>query len=213
MDIKLSKNHPKMTYKIIGSGAEAVIYHDGDNAVKERVSKGYRHPVIDKGLRKTRTRREAKILSKLKEIGFPSPLLVNFDDKGMKVSMEFIEGDKLRDVFSKDPMKFSREIGEKIGVLHNNNIIHHDLTTSNMILRNSAIHFIDFGLSFFSTKGEDMAVDMHLLDRAMESRHHQFYPKCFNEAVKGYLKTAKNGKHVMRRFEKVSLRGRNKAKH
>jgi len=202
-----------MKYNVIGAGAEAVVYHGDDKVVKERVRKGYRHPVIDNGLRKARTKREAKILSKLKEIKFPSPMLVDYDDKEMKVNMEFVDGDKLRDVFENNPINFSREIGEKIGVLHNNNIIHHDLTTSNMILKGDVIHFIDFGLSFFSEKVEDMAVDLHLLDRAMESRHHKFYPKCFDEAVKGYLKTSKKGKEVLKRFESVCLRGRNKGRH
>lgn len=201
-----------MEYEIFDSGAEAVIYYDDKGVVKERISKSYRHPSIDSSLRKTRTRREAKILSTLKKIGFPSPLLHDVDDRKMKVNMEFIEGDKLRDVFDKAPLKLSREIGEKIGILHNNGIIHHDLTTSNMILKDRKVHFIDFGLSFFSKKAEDMAVDMHLLDRAMESRHHMHYPGCFREAVKGYLKTAKKGKEVMDRFSKVSLRGRNKGK-
>ncbi len=213
MSSKLEIDAKKMSYKIIGSGAEAVIYHNEDIVVKERVCKGYRHPEIDASLRKSRTKREAKILSKLKEIGFPSPALLKMDDKNMKVNMEFIDGDKLRDVFEKDPMSFSKEIGERIGDLHNNRIIHHDLTTSNMILNGNTIHFIDFGLSFFSDKVEDMAVDLHLLDRAMESRHHKCYPKCFDEAVKGYLKTAKNGKEVLKRFETVSMRGRNKGKH
>ena len=202
-----------MEYEIIGRGAEAVIYHEGDEAVKERIPKSYRHPKIDKSLRKSRTRREAKILTKLKEIKFPAPLLVNMDDKKMKVNMQFLEGDKLRDVFHENAVDFSREIGEKIGILHNNKIIHHDLTTSNMILKHGKVHFIDFGLSFFSERVEDMAVDLHLLERAMESRHHKHYPECFDEAVKGYLKTASKGKDVLERFKKVSLRGRNKNKH
>ena len=202
-----------MELEIIGSGAEAVIYKETNIVIKDRVKKNYRHPIIDQNLRKTRTRREAKILSKLKEIKFPSPILIDFDDKGMKVNMEFIYGNKLRDVFSNDPIKFSKEIGEKIGILHNNKIIHHDLTTSNMILRGNDIHFIDFGLSFFSEKVEDMAVDIHLLDRAMESRHHEHYPDCFKAAVKAYKKSSKKGKEVMDRFKKVSLRGRNKGKH
>lgn len=198
---------------MIGSGAEAVIYYDNDSVVKERVQKSYRHPVIDESLRRTRTRREAKVLQKLREIGFPSPYLLSMDDKKMKVNMEFISGNKLRDVLDNDPINLSRQIGEKIGMLHNSGIIHHDLTTSNMILREGKVHFIDFGLSFFSEKAEDMAVDLHLLDRAMESRHHQHYPACFNEAVKGYLATASNGKEVVDRFRKVILRGKNKAKH
>jgi Kae1-associated kinase Bud32 len=202
-----------MEYEIIGSGAEAVIHYDGDSVVKERVRKSYRHPKIDSSLRKSRTRREAKILSTLKKIGFPSPGLINMDDSEMKVNMEFIDGEKLRDVFDANPVKFSREIGEKIAILHNNEIIHHDLTTSNMILKDDNIHFIDFGLSFFSKKVEDMAVDLHLLDRAMESRHYEHYPKCFNEAAKSYAKKANLGKEVIARFRKVDLRGRNKNKH
>lgn len=202
-----------MENKIIGSGAEAIIYKKQDQVVKDRVSKSYRHPMIDRSLRRTRTRREAKILSKLKDIGFPSPVLVDFDDKEMKVTMEFIYGKKLRDVFHENPEEFSRDIGKKIAMLHENNIIHYDLTTSNMILRGKNVHFIDFGLSFFSEKAEDMAVDLHLLDRAMESRHHKHYPKCFELAIESYLKNSRRGKEVLERFGKVSLRGRNKNKH
>jgi len=202
-----------MEYEIIGRGAEAVIYHNGDEVIKERILKSYRHPKIDSSLRKSRTKREAKILTKLQEIQFPAPFLVDMDDKTMKINMQFLEGNKLRDVFHNDAVKFSREIGEKIAVLHNNKIIHHDLTTSNMVLNKGKIHFIDFGLSFFSERVEDMAVDLHLLERAMESRHHKHYPECFNEAMKVYLKTAAKGKDVMERFKKVSLRGRNKNKH
>ncbi|MBN2112326.1 Kae1-associated serine/threonine protein kinase [Candidatus Woesearchaeota archaeon] len=202
-----------MENKVIGSGAEAVIYKKDESVVKDRIKKSYRHPQIDRNLRKLRTRREAKILSKLKEIGFPSPVLMDFDDSRMTVVMEYIYGAKLRDIFHTNPKKFSREIGEKMAILHNNGIIHHDLTTSNMILRGKEIHFIDFGLSFFSEKAEDMAVDIHLLDRAMESRHHEHYPECFNEAVKAYAKKADAGKEVLARFRKVNLRGRNKAKH
>jgi len=203
----------QMEYKVIGRGAEAVIYHNGNEVIKERILKSYRHPKIDSTLRKARTKREAKILTKLEEIQFPAPLLVDMDDESMKINMQFLEGNKLRDVFHEDAVNFSKEIGEKIAVLHNNKIIHHDLTTSNMMLNKGRIHFIDFGLSFFSERVEDMAVDLHLLERAMESRHHKHYPECFNEALKEYLKAAAKGKEVIARFKEVSLRGRNKNKH
>lgn len=198
---------------MIGAGAEAKIYQDGDVVIKDRVKKGYRHPKIDETLRKSRTRREAKILDKLKTAGFPAPGLVDFDDKNMKINMEFIEGDKLRDVFHKNPKVFSKEIGSIVGMMHNLGIVHQDLTTSNMILKDKKIHIIDFGLGFVSEKVEDRAVDLHLLDRAMESRHHEHYPECFKEAVKGYLKTANNGDDVLKRFKIVAARGRNKNKH
>jgi len=195
----------------IGRGAEAVIFQDGDIVVKERLPKSYRHEAIDQQLRKFRTRREAKVIARLQEINFPGPKLVEMDDKNMKVIMEFIDGKKVRDVLSNDPEKLSEEIGQKLGILHNNNIIHHDLTTSNMILRGE-IHFIDFGLSFFSEKSEDKAVDLHLLDRAMESKHYDVYPACFEAAVRGYEKTCTDAAVILHRFETVRQRGRNKNK-
>jgi TP53 regulating kinase-like protein len=203
----------KIKGNLIGQGAEAVILRSGDEVVKERVSKGYRHPEIDEELRKTRTRREAKVISKLNEIGVPGPGLKEMDDKGMKVVMEFIDGEKVRDVLHNDPERLGEEIGMLLGKMHNAHIIHHDLTTSNMILRDGKIHFIDFGLSFFSHKPEDKAVDIHLLDRAMESYHHKIYPACFNAALMGYKKSCESHSEVLDRFEQVKARGRNKNKH
>ena len=78
--------------QIIGRGAEAIIYKEKDRVVKHRVKKGYRHSHIDSGLRKFRTRREAKVLDKLNGMNFPGPKLINMDDKDMKIDMEFIEG-------------------------------------------------------------------------------------------------------------------------
>ena len=198
--------------KALAQGAEAVITQDNNQVIKHRVRKSYRHPEIDKALRQFRTRREAKVIAKLQEIGVPGPQLIAVDDKEMTVVMEFIEGQKVRDVLSSNPEQLSEEIGEQLGVLHNNNIIHHDLTTSNMIVRNKSIHFIDFGLSFFSDKVEDKAVDLHLLERAMASYHHDVYPACFAAAVRGYTKSCVHAQDVLQRFERVKLRGRHKNK-
>ncbi len=196
----------------ISQGAEATLYREGDIVVKHRSEKSYRHKDIDAKLRKSRTRREAKVLGKLKGIGFPVPGLINMDDKDMKIEMEFVNGDKLRDVLHKDYKKLSREIGKKVGVLHKNNIIHGDLTTSNMML-DGEIKFIDFGLSFFSTHVEDKAVDLHLLRRALASKHHEIFEECFDEVVKGYKEECADAIEVLNRLEKVESRGRNKGKH
>ncbi|MBW2992013.1 Kae1-associated serine/threonine protein kinase [Candidatus Woesearchaeota archaeon] len=197
--------------EIIGRGAEAIIYKDNDVVIKDRISKSYRHPVIDNNLRKFRTRREAKILEKLRKINFPGPSLISSCDQSMKINMEFIEGKKLRDVLEQNHLVYSEEIGKLLGILHSNGIIHADLTTSNMILKDR-IHFIDFGLSFFSDKAEDKAVDLHLLDRALESKHYRIHKPCMKFAIKGYKQTYKNHKEVLNRLEKVQERGRNKNK-
>ena len=125
--------------------------------------------------------------------------------------MELVQGNKLRDVLYKDPLNLGREIGNKVGILHSNDIIHGDLTTSNMILDNE-IKFIDFGLSFFSAKEEDKAVDLHLLRQALESKHHSKWEEIFQEAIKGYKETNPDHKIVLNRLKSVEKRGRHKGK-
>ena len=195
----------------IGDGAEAIIYKD-INVIKDRVKKSYRHPDIDLKLRKFRTRREAKVLTKLQELKFPSPILIKMDDKFMKIEMEHISGPKLRDKLKQeDYKKLSKEIGKLVAFLHNNTIIHGDLTTSNMLLDHDKLFFIDFGLSFFSHKVEDQAVDIHLFKQALESKHYKIAESCWKEFLKGYQDNNKF-KEVMERLEKVELRGRYKHK-
>ncbi|MBT3304312.1 Kae1-associated serine/threonine protein kinase [Candidatus Woesearchaeota archaeon] len=195
--------------KVIGSGAEATIKSDGELVVKERLAKAYRIKEIDDKLRKFRTRREGKILSKLNELKFPAPQLKLVDDRQMTIEMEFLKGNKLRDVLYKDPLGLGREMGTKIGILHTNDIVHGDLTTSNMIM-DEELKFIDFGLSLFSKKIEDKAVDLHLLRQALESKHHTCWEDCFKEVLAGYSENCAHSNEVLSRLEKVELRGRNK---
>lgn len=191
----------------IGRGAEAVLHKVGNVVVKERLVKGYRLPVIDDRLRRQRTRKEAKMLDVLKKIKVPAPELLKVCDKSMKIDMSFISGDKLRDVMS---VKYAREIGVKVGLLHCSDVVHADLTTSNMILKDENIHFIDFGLSFISKKVEDKAVDLHLLFQALESRHHEIFDECKSEVIAGYQSSNPNSALVLERLETVEKRGRNK---
>jgi len=193
--------------ELIAQGAEAKIFKDGDKIIKERSVKSYRLPFIDNKLRKFRTRREAKLLQKLEEINLPAPIFLSSDDKEMKIEMSFIEGKKVRDIMSTN---LAKEIGNKLGLLHKHDIIHADLTTSNMIL-SKEIYLIDFGLSFVSNKVEDKAVDLHLLDRALESKHHEIYEECMKLIIEGYKETYDN-LEVLERLKVVEKRGRNKKK-
>ena len=196
----------------IGDGAEAVIYLNKDIVIKDRIKKGYRLKQIDEKLRKFRTRRETKVLEKLHAIDFPIPKLILSDDKKMIIKMEFLKGKKLRDALNNtNCAKLCRELGKKIAILHNNNIIHGDLTTSNMIL-NKKIYFIDFGLSFFSEKVEDKAVDIHLLRQALESKHHEIFKNAFKAVLSGYKIKNPDYNIIIKRLEKVEARGRYKGK-
>ncbi len=196
----------------ISQGAEASIYKDEDKIIKHRTIKSYRNKQIDEKLRKYRTRREAKVLKKLEALGFAAPKIIkDIDEIGMKIEMEHIDGTKLRDFLHKNHKDLSNEIGRKIAILHKHDIIHGDLTTSNMIVKEE-IYLIDFGLSFFSKKPEDKAVDLHLLKRALESKHHMIFKECFDQVIKAYKEHYPDHKQVLDRLEKVEKRGRNKGK-
>ncbi|MFH1682802.1 MAG: hypothetical protein ABIA37_03315, partial [Candidatus Woesearchaeota archaeon] len=73
-------------------------------------------------------------------------------------------------------------------------------------------NLIDFGLSFFSDRAEDKAVDLFLLDRALESKHYLIYPEVFEQVLKSYQENYPEAVAVLERFEIVKGRGRNKNK-
>ena len=196
--------------EFVSRGAEAEIYIDGDKIKKIRSKKGYRLEAIDNFLRKSRTRKEARILGKLpKEILHPA--LIKTDEQKATIEMEFIDGKKVRDILDFN-LGLCPEIGRKIALMHNAGIIHGDLTTSNMICKDKKLYLIDFGLSFFSDKTEDKAVDLHLLKQALESKHYKVYEQAFSLVLEGYKEEAKDFSQVISKFRQVEQRGRNKAK-
>ena len=201
--------------KILYSGAEAHLYLQEGKLVKERISKGYRHKFIDNMKRKYPTRREFKILLRAHKVGMNVPEVFEMDDNEMKVVMEFVEGDVLKETLDNYSKKKRGEvclkIGEQVSKMHDNHIIHGDLTTSNMILKDDKVFFIDFGLGFISHKIEDKAVDLHLLRQAFESKHFKYSEELFKNMLKGYKKS-ENFKEILERLEKVEQRGRYKRK-
>ena len=197
--------------KLLAQGAESKLFLDGDKVIKDRFRKHYRIKEIDERLRKSRTKREAKVLEKLQKIGFSVPELISNNEKDT-LKIQFIKGELLKNILNNDNcIKLNKEIGEKVAILHNNNIIHGDLTTSNMIF-DKEIYFIDFGLSFFSHKIEDRAVDLHLLKEALESKHSKIWETSYKAALDGYVGKAVDGKEVLNRIKIVEKRGRYKHK-
>lgn len=211
--------------KLISKGAEAEIYLVEEKGIKKiiknRVKKSYRIKDLDNFLRKSRAKKESNILKKLK---IEHPKLLNLDEKNGIIEMEYIEGEKVRDFLENTKVRSGlrnnrliyilKQIGRLIAEMHNQNIIHADLTTSNMIYnsKENKIYFIDFGLSYFSEKIEDKAVDLHLLKQSLESKHSKIYKKAFKIILSEYIKKAKNSEEIIKRLNKVELRGRNKAK-
>lgn len=195
---------------IIQQGAEAILIKKGKLLLKKRNAKNYRIHEIDKTLRKTRTKKESKLLKKTSDL-IPVPKLKEIKEN--EILMEFIEGKKLSE--SLEEMKewefVCKEIGRNIAKLHDAEIIHGDLTTSNMIFseREKKVYFIDFGLGFGNGKFEDKAVDLYLLKNALEAKHFNSFEKFFNAVLEGY-KFSKNFEKVLNQMKSVEKRGRYK---
>ncbi|MEM5853150.1 MAG: KEOPS complex kinase/ATPase Bud32 [candidate division WOR-3 bacterium] len=202
--------------EIIKRGAEAILYIDeidGEKVlVKERIKKDYRIEEIDVKLRKERTREEVKLLTEARKVGVLTPKIFEVDYENFKIVMEFIEGKRLKEYLNEaseeNIEKISREIGRLIGKLHSAGIIHGDLTTSNMILKNEDVYFIDFGLGFFSRRIEDQGVDLNLLYEALKATHFKILNLCWENIVKGYREEYENAEKVLRKVEEIEARAR-----
>lgn len=202
-----------MEQEVIGRGAEAIIAKKESDVVKKRISKKYRHPELDKKIIKKRTKSETKILKKAAEI-VPVPIPKDLE-KFNEIRMPFVDGLKLStnlDSLDEEKQKeIMFQIGQSIAKLHEEGIIHGDLTTSNMIYveKENKVYFIDFGLGYFNGKYEDKGVDVHLLKQALEAKHFKNWKNLFEEFKKGYNSiNYKEGEKVFERLKAIEKRGR-----
>ena len=78
-----------------------------------------------------------------------------------------------------------------------------------MIERENKIYLIDFGLANTSNKIEDKAVDLNLFFNSIKNEHPDFY-KYENKLLEKYENKVINGNEIIKRLEKIKLRGRNK---
>ncbi len=200
--------------KLIDKGAEANLYLDKDTIIKERIKKAYRVTELDETLRKSRTKREARLISFARRAGVPTPVIRDID--GNIVKMDFIKGEQVKDVLNrvlKDERKrICEEIGKHAGRLHKNNIIHGDMTTSNMILKGDRIFFIDFGLGEINDTVEAKGVDILVFKKSLRSTHYRFEKECLDAFIKGYSLEYEGYKDVLERLGSIEKRGRYFAK-
>ncbi len=183
-------------------GAEAIVRIQDGRVVKQRIPKRYRVEKLDEKIRKERTRAEARLISEARRSGVPTPIL--YDVYGFTIEMEYIEGQPVKEVMSPE---LCEKIGEMIGRLHDGNIIHGDLTTSNMIWTGDRVYLIDFGLSFVSTNIEDKGVDVHVLFQTLESSHKN-HEKLIEAFCRGYRKQLINADEILQRVTEIEKRGR-----
>jgi TP53 regulating kinase-like protein len=204
---------------LIKKGAEADLYlekwHGRKVILKRRLPKKYRTHELDEQIRSQRTIHEPQAIHRAKEAGVPTPTIFAVDVGEATIIMEFIEGRQVKQVLddlpTKEKLHLSHHIGTLIGRLHNHDIIHGDLTTSNMILtRHDRIALVDFGLSEQSGELEARGVDLHLMKRALQSTHYEYAKECFKAVMDGYIKSVgrEAGQKVIDKIDEIEKRGR-----
>ncbi|KAI9461508.1 kinase-like domain-containing protein [Russula earlei] len=216
--------------------------------LKHRFSKRYRHATLDGSLTRARIAGEARALLRCLRCGVSVPGLRFVDAASGVLGVEWVNGRSVRyllgsgeggdavdgdedpAIADKDPLgefEVSQDalmvmVGTEIAKMHLADIVHGDLTTSNMMLRHPSsisdlpegtqpLVLIDFGLAFTSALAEDKAVDLYVLERAFGSTHPESEP-LFGTVLEGYKK--KMGREwtvIGPRLEQVRLRGRKRS--
>ena len=185
----------------LAQGAEATLTKHDDTVQKERLQKTYRHPDLDATLRKSRTKREAKVLERLKDL---APTLISTQDT--TITMEYIDAPTVKDALNtNNAQQLGTHIGQAVKKMHDTGVVHGDLTTSNMLASNP-LTLIDFGLAEFSTSLEDRAVDLHVLKQALKAKHPDL--DVWKHILNGYAPTTQ----LLKRLTTVEGRGRYKQK-
>jgi TP53 regulating kinase and related kinases len=246
---------PQSSWTLLSQGAEARIWkipatdREPAKIAKERFSKAYRHPTLDEKLTKSRCRAEGRILEKCRTPKAPEdaidvPRVIRVDPPILY--LEWIDGKTVREYLEDHVLvhehppddelnRLAQQMGTMIGRLHKLGCIHGDLTTSNMMLRDTShkrskpnqeeptvvphhhhhhllksMTLIDFGLAKSTTSAEERAVDLYVLERALTSTHPKlpttFFPALL-EAYKPWL-DSKAADAALQRLEQVRLRGR-----
>lgn len=222
---------------LVSQGAEAKLtigqFNGKQCLVKERFVKHYRHADLDKHLTRERMRAESKTISRCRAAGLNVPSVFHMDLDERKIYLEYfvdsitakayindIASDASTNADDKRLQRLAKEIGACIGTMHANNIIHGDLTTSNLLLNpiqtngdskdfsEYQLILIDFGLSSYSQNTEQKGVDLYVLERALLSTHSSL-PQLFEQILDAYKESnSKNCQETIAKFDEVRARGR-----
>ena len=199
-----TKSLLKLSDDLIAKGAESNIikssYMGEDAVIKARIPKNYRIAEIDNKIRKSRCKLEAKLLSDAKRAGVRTPVLYDVDLNEKSILMEAIDGVMLKDVINDD---LAYKTGLEISKLHSADIIHGDITSSNIMLRDDELVFIDFGLGRYSDLEEDKAVDLLVLKKSLQSIDYEKALSYFDSVLKGY-----NSPKIIDKISDIEHRGR-----
>ncbi|XP_007439956.1 EKC/KEOPS complex subunit TP53RK [Python bivittatus] len=219
---------PMEGLQLIQQGAEARLYRGQflgrPTVMKLRFPKRYRHPTLDERLSHKRTAQEARSLLRCRRAGISAPVVYFVDYVANCIYLEDVVGSlTVRDYIISQQQSgegtsslilLAEKIGEILARMHDEDLVHGDLTTSNMLLRppveNLELMLVDFGLSFISTLPEDKGVDLYVLEKAFLSTHPNT-EALFEALLKKYSAASKKSIPVIKKLDEVRLRGRKRS--
>ncbi|MDD2644011.1 MAG: bifunctional N(6)-L-threonylcarbamoyladenine synthase/serine/threonine protein kinase [Methanobacteriaceae archaeon] len=218
--VKDYKNKINLPSNILAKGAESDIleksYLGEDAILKKRVPKSYRVKEIDNKIRKMRTKSESKLISDIKTCGVKSPVLFDVNLEDESILMEKIHGNLVKDIMdslsSDDRFNLAKKIGYNIGLMHNKDIIHGDITSSNMMVDDEGnFVFLDFGLGSYSDLVEDKATDLLVLKKSFQSIDYEIANETFDWILDGYIGSYDddlNKNMILNKIKEIESRGR-----
>lgn len=215
--------------ELLKQGAEARIYRTRflgkPVIVKERFPKRYRHPALDEKLTHRRTVQELRAILRCRKAGIPAPAVYFVDHASHSIFLEeIVDSCTVRDYIASTQQQpeglqqlecLAERIGQMLARMHDEDLIHGDLTTSNMLLKHTdgaerQLMLIDFGLSYISALPEDKGVDLYVLEKAFLSTHPNT-EALFERLLQSYTKASKKSEPVIKKLDEVRLRGRKRS--
>ena len=184
--------------------------------IKQRLPKSYRHPEIDARIRLLRIRTESKNMTQAWKLGVNVPCLLGIHVDEYLLIMEKIRGEVLYNqlnILKHDHIrKIFVKLGKQVGLLHNHDIIHGDLTVFNIIIPpNQDPYIIDFGLSKIDIEVESKADDLLTFYSTLKAISHDFR-LFFETFMNSYYDSYSEGKKIFEQMKKIQSRARYIAK-
>ncbi|MCX8166314.1 MAG: KEOPS complex kinase/ATPase Bud32 [Candidatus Micrarchaeota archaeon] len=188
--------------KLIYVGSESRIYKctflRQTAIAKVRRKKAYMEDKLWEKLSLSRTRKELKLLIKLKTLEVLTPKVYFYDFNNNTIIMEYIEGSLL---YNTNSVKLYQDAGLLLHKLHTHRIWHGDFHPKNLIVKNSNLYVIDFGLSKTDARNEELAYDLLTFAKADVSQ----------KLIDVFLSTYKKYNQIVyNAYKKISSLGRYK---
>ncbi|NQV74258.1 protein kinase [bacterium] len=142
----------------LGRGGMGVVYRATDTELNRTVALKFLPPnavATDKD--RQRFKREAQAAAALSHPNIATVFAIEETEEHAFIAMEFVDGETLRDLIEKGPIKVERaieiaiEIAEGLQVAHEHGIVHRDIKPANiMIAKRGHVKIMDFGLAKIS---------------------------------------------------------------